>query len=261
MNLVINASEAICEKVGTVTVHTRRVTLAALDVVTLIAGTEIEPGNYVCLTVSDTGCGITAEAMPHIFEPFYTTKFVGRGLGLAAVLGIVQGHRGGVQCTSAEGQGTTFELYFPVSSPPPAAPAGVAAPPLAAMRPARGTVLVVDDEEAVRRLAISALTAAGFSVVTADDGTEALAHLRRGATRYDAVLLDLVMPKLDGEDTFVALHMLAPKLPVILTSGVHEQAAVTRFVARGLADFLPKPFTAEMLVTLVTAAIQAAEPP
>src|SRR5690349_20574124 len=161
-----------------------------------------------------------AATAAHVFEPFFTTKFVGRGLGLAAVLGIVHGHRGAMRVTSTVGEGTTFELFFPLVAQP-AAP--TAASPTSTTAP-RGTVLVVDDEDTVRRFATSALSAAGFSVVTANNGEEALAHLRRGATRYDAVLLDLVMPKLDGEDTFVALRMLAPHLPVILTSGHHEPA-------------------------------------
>ena len=99
------------------------------------------------------------------------------------------------------------------------------------------------------------LTAAGFAVVTAENGEEALAHLRRDTARYDAVVLDLVMPKLDGEDTFLAFQMLAPNLPVILTSGYHDQRTAQRFVSRGLAGFLPKPFTAEALVARITEAV------
>lgn len=249
LNLVLNASEAIGERAGTITLRTERATLAPMDLLTLQGGTEIKPGNCVCLTVVDNGCGIPPESMGQIFEPFFTTKFIGRGLGLAAVLGMVHGHGGGIRVTSQVGSGTTFELFFPVLGSPrshSSAPAsGVV----------RATVLVVDDEDTVRQVAAAALEGAGFHVVTANDGTEALAHLQREAARFDAVLLDLTMPKLDGEDTLVALRMLSPDLPVILTSGYHEKPGIQRLVARGLADFLPKPFTGSALVAKVSAAI------
>lgn len=249
MNLGLNASEAIGDKAGTITIRTERVTLAAMDLLTLQGGSEIKPGNCVCLTVADNGCGIPPESMGQIFEPFFTTKFIGRGLGLAAVLGMVHGHGGGIRVTSQVGSGTTFELFLPVLAP--------LHPPSSTPLPGttRGTVLVVDDEDTVRKVAAAALEGAGFTVVTASDGTEALAHLQREATRFDAVLLDLTMPKLDGEDTLVALRLLSPDLPVILTSGYHEKPGIQRLVARGLADFLPKPFTGSALVARVSAAI------
>jgi CheY-like chemotaxis protein len=258
MNLVINASEAIGDHVGTITLRTSRTTLAPLDLLTLVSSPDLEPGAYLALEVSDTGCGIPREAINHIFEPFFTTKFVGRGLGLAAVLGIMQGHRGGVRVESEVGHGSTFTLFFPVQTQAAPVPAGTAAAAFAASLPARGTVLVVDDEDAVRTFAASALNDAGFTVVVARNGEEALDHVRRNPTQFDAVLLDLTMPKLDGEDTLVALRMLAPGLPVVLTSGYHEQGLAHRFVGRGLADFLPKPFSASKLVALLNAVIAEA---
>ncbi len=258
MNLALNASEAIGDRVGTITVRTRRATLAPLDLLTLISSSELEPGNFLCLEVADTGCGIPPEAMGHIFEPFFTTKFVGRGLGLAAVLGIMQGHRGGVRVESTVGEGTTFTLFFPVQSLPAPAPGGTVPPLFAPAPAARGMVLVVDDEEAVRVLAKNALHDAGFTVILATNGEEALTEVRRNPTQFDAVLLDLTMPKLDGEDTLIALRMVAPSLPVVLTSGHHEQSLVNRFVGRGLADFLPKPFSASKLVALMSAVIAEA---
>jgi PAS domain S-box-containing protein len=254
MNLVTNASEAIGSGVGTVTIRTERVTLAAMDMLTLTSSHEVEPGAFVCLEVKDTGCGIPPESIGHIFEPFFTTKFVGRGLGLAAVLGIVQGHRGAIRVSSQVGVGTTFELFFPVAS----APVRETAPGFATPAPAaRGSVLVVDDEPAVRNLASTALAAAGFVVSTAVDGEDALVQLRRDPLQFDAVLLDLTMPKLDGEDTLMALRMLAPNLPVVLTSG-HSEHVAQRFVGRGLADFLAKPFVSESLVNAIQTAIARA---
>ncbi len=254
MNLVANASEAITLGAGTVTIRTDRVLLSPMDMLTLTTSPDMEPGDYICLEVRDTGCGIPPEAINHIFEPFFTTKFVGRGLGLAAVLGIVLGHRGGIRVSSPTGLGTMFELFFPVV----AAPARETSPGFAATPSGRGTVLVVDDDETIRGFANRALVSAGYVVVSAVDGEDALNKLRRDPVYFDAVLLDLTMPKLDGEDTLMALRMLAPNLPVVLTSGYSEQTVAQRFVGRGLADFLPKPFVGEALVTSINNALSRA---
>ncbi len=254
LNLVTNASEAIGGESGSVTIRTERVNVTPMDMLTLTASPEMEPGTFICLEVRDTGCGIAPETISHIFEPFFTTKFVGRGLGLAAVIGIVHGHKGGIRVSSQVGVGTTFELFFPVVATPPKA----AAPAPAAALAGRGTVLVVDDDETVREFARTILASVGYQIVTAGDGEEALNKLRRDPMAFDAVLLDLTMPKLDGEDTLMALRLIAPNLPVVLTSGYGEQAVVQRFVGRGLADFLPKPFLTEALVHAINTAIERA---
>jgi PAS domain S-box-containing protein len=254
LNLVTNASEAIGNETGTVSIRTERVNVTPMDMLTLTASPEMEPGTFICLEVRDTGCGIAPETISHIFEPFFTTKFVGRGLGLAAVIGIVHGHKGGIRVSSQVDVGTTFELFFPVVALPPKN----IAPTATAPAQARGTVLVVDDDETVREFARTILASVGYQVVCAGDGEEALAKLRRDPMVFDAVLLDLTMPKLDGEDTLMALRMIAPNLPVVLTSGYGEQAVVQRFVGRGLADFLPKPFLTEALVHAINTAIERA---
>jgi signal transduction histidine kinase/CheY-like chemotaxis protein len=250
MNLVTNASEAIGAGVGTVTIRTERVTLTQLDLLTLTAGNDVEPGTFICISVRDTGCGITPEVLAHIFEPFFTTKFVGRGLGLAAVLGIMHGHHGAIRVASQVGAGTTIELFFPLATPPARNQTAPAAKPAQ-----RGSVLVVDDDETVRSLAGAALARAGYAVVTAIDGEDALAKLRGDPLQFDAVLLDLTMPKLDGEDTLMALRVMAPSVPVVLTSGYSEQTVALRFVGRGLADFLAKPFLPDTLVASINSAI------
>jgi PAS domain S-box-containing protein len=255
LNLVTNASEAIGTASGTVTIRTERVNVTAMDMFTMTASPEMEPGAFICIEVRDTGCGIGPETIGHIFEPFFTTKFVGRGLGLAAVIGIVHGHRGGIRVSSAVGVGTTFELFFPIVTNPAAR--GTTSPfPGATSN--RGAILVVDDDVTIREFATAVLTGAGYTVVTAADGEEALTKLRRDTMQFDAVLLDLTMPKLDGEDTLMALRMISPNLPVVLTSGYGEQAIVQRFVGRGLADFLPKPFVSEALLGMINSAVERA---
>ncbi|MGH7944693.1 MAG: response regulator [Opitutaceae bacterium] len=253
LNLVTNASEAIGPAAGIVTLRTERVTISPMDMLTLTASPEMEPGSYICIEVRDTGGGINPETIGHIFEPFFTTKFVGRGLGLAAVLGIVHGHHGGIRVSSQLGVGTTFELFFPMV----AQNSRGTLSPFAGTAPSnRGTVLVVDDDAVVRDLASAILNGAAYNVVTAIDGEDAIAKLRRDNMHFDAVLLDLTMPKLDGEDTLMALRMIAPNLPVVLTSGYGEEAVVQRFVGRGLADFLPKPFVSEALLSVISTAIE-----
>jgi two-component system, cell cycle sensor histidine kinase and response regulator CckA len=252
LNLVTNASEAIGTAAGTVTIRTERVNVTPMDMLTLTASPEMEPGAYICVEVRDTGCGIGPETIGHIFEPFFTTKFVGRGLGLAAVIGIIHGHGGGIRVSSQVGVGTTFELYFPIVAQ---STRGTASP-FAGVTASRGSVLVVDDDQTVLEFASAILSGAGYAVVTAVDGEDALAKLRRDNMQFDAVLLDLTMPKLDGEDTLMALRMISPNLPVVLTSGYGEQAVVQRFVGRGLADFLPKPFLSEALLGVINTAIE-----
>jgi two-component system, cell cycle sensor histidine kinase and response regulator CckA len=255
LNLVTNASEAIGPAAGTVTVRTERVNVTPMDMLTIVASPEMEPGSYICIEVHDTGGGISPETIGHIFEPFFTTKFVGRGLGLAAVLGIIHGHHGGIRVSSQTGIGTTFELFFPIVSQ---GARGTASPFPSASPSNRGVVLVVDDDQVVRDLASAVLSGAGYAVVTAVDGEDAILKLRRDNMQFDAVLLDLTMPKLDGEDTLMALRMISPNLPVVLTSGYDEQAVVQRFVGRGLADFLPKPFVSEALLGVINTVIERA---
>jgi two-component system cell cycle sensor histidine kinase/response regulator CckA len=254
LNLVTNASEAIGTGSGTVTIRTDRVNVTVMDMLTLMASPEMEPGSFICVEVRDDGCGIGPETIGHIFEPFFTTKFVGRGLGLAAVLGIVQSHGGGIRVSSQVGAGTTFEMFFPIVSQ---AARGTGSP-FPGATPSRGNVLVADDDSIIRDFAAAILSGAGYTVVTAVDGEDALAKVRRDNIHFDVVLLDLTMPKLDGEDTLMALRMISPNLPVVLTSGYGEQAVVQRFVGRGLADFLPKPFVSEALLGAINTAVERA---
>ncbi len=260
VNLVTNASEAIAEKAGTVTIRTTRTALTADDLEVLVPGHALRPVDHVCLDVVDDGCGMPPATLVRIFEPFFTTKFIGRGLGLPVALGIVHGLHGGIRITSAPGTGTTVRLLFPLETASQS-PAGHSASafPVDALRAKR--VLVVDDEQAVRHFAADALVRAGYRVTTANDGLEALAAIRAKPNGFDAVLLDVTMPRLDGESTLLALRTIAPDLPVVLMSGHKESLVTDRFVGRGLADFLQKPFVAEDLTARLEAAIARRDGP
>jgi PAS domain S-box-containing protein len=245
MNLVLNASEACDGKQGLVTITT------GLEAVKPGAeppaphlGLDMIEGQFAFLEVADNGAGMTPQTQARMFDPFFTTKFTGRGLGLSAVLGIVRAHSGGVGVESEVGRGTKFRVLLPVAKDKPDAPRPPAvAPPLAG----GGTVLIVDDEEVVRTVAARIVESFGYAVVTAEDGLAGVEAVRRTAIRFTAVLMDLTMPRLDGVGAFEQLRQIDPKLPVILMSGYDEQAAVARFAGTGLAGFLQKPFTAEML--------------
>ena len=238
MNLVLNASEAIGERTGSIRIATG---LAQPDHPGLSGVPEQPPGGYVSLQITDSGCGMTEETVAKIFDPFFTTKFTGRGLGLAAVQGIVRGHHGILQVTSEPEHGTTFEILFPTTGHRPTPPA--APPSETPLWRGTGTVLVVDDEPTMRVTAARMLEAIGFRVLIAEHGLEALEIFRAQPENIRAVLLDLTMPKLDGDGTFRALRQLRPDLRVVLMSGYNEADAIRKFIGQGLAGFLQKPFS------------------
>jgi PAS domain S-box-containing protein len=207
-------------------------------------------GPEVTLTVQDTGVGMSEETKARIFEPFFTTKAPGEGtgLGLASVYGIVTNHGGSVTVESEVGVGTTFTLQLPAAEGP--APARDVTPPAPVPR-GRGTVLVVDDEPQVARVFARVLELAGYSVLTAERGRDAVEHVRKHGASVSAVLLDLTMPEMSGGATFDALRALQPDLRVVLCSGYGSDGPARELMARGCAAFLQKPFTArELTATL-----------
>jgi CheY-like chemotaxis protein len=207
------------------------------------------PGSYVCLEVADSGRGMSEETKAKLFEPFFSTKFAGRGLGMAAVLGIVRGHHGAIEVHSRNGLGTEIEVLFPAL---PGAIAPAKQPQDTAAWRGSGTVLVVDDEESVRNVAKAILKRAGLQVITAAGGPQALKILRRDAGNggdVGAVVLDLVMPQMDGNEVLEELRKFAPELPVILSSGyAPEREGGAELGTCGPTSFLAKPYRpAELL--------------
>ncbi|MDX9972127.1 MAG: PAS domain S-box protein [FCB group bacterium] len=253
MNLIINASEALDERDGDVTVSTGEAECDAAFFQGSYLGDSMPEGRYVYLTVSDTGCGMDAETLARIFEPFFTTKFAGRGLGLAAVLGIVKSHGGTLKVISEPGRGTSFTVYFPVSGAP--APAVPAAEGNGSWR-GSGCVLVVDDEPGVRTVAKGILMSAGFTALPAKDGCEGIEIFREKADEICLVLLDMAMPRMDGEEAFHELKRIRPEVKVILCSGYTETDATTRFAGLDLAGFVQKPFDIPALLDAVRHALE-----
>ena len=256
MNLCLNARDAMPDG-GLLLLQTRNV---ELDAGSARRHIEARAGQFVRLRVRDTGCGIPPHVLPRIFEPFFTTKEPGRGtgLGLATVFGIVKQHGGWIECTSTVNRGTTFDIYFPRSPlSPDAAPAAVAPAPSAA--PSGGaTILLVDDEPMVRDLGCTILRRAGYRVITAEDGLEALALLRQKRHRIGLVILDLTMPRLSGKDTLRNLRAIDPGIRVLIASGYSKEDPDASGM-EGASGFIAKPYRQAELLHLVRTALEGRE--
>ncbi|HPF60107.1 MAG TPA: ATP-binding protein [Candidatus Competibacteraceae bacterium] len=245
MNLVINASEAIGEQSGVVTVSTGVMECTRDYLSEAYLNENLSEGTYIWLEISDTGSGMDYETQQRIFEPFFTTKFTGRGLGLSAVLGIVRGHRGALRVYSEPGQGTTFKVLFPIAQKKRKSVAQSSIKP-SEWRGA-GTVLLVDDEESVRSLGTRMLERIGFQSLVATDGQEALELYEARSKDIVLVLLDLTMPCMDGEEAFQHLRKINSKVRVVMTSGYTETEIAPRFAGKRLCGFLQKPYTLDTL--------------
>ncbi len=241
MNLITNASEAIGDRSGEICLSTYLCEVDEAFIHDAILSEHVTPGKYVCLEVKDDGVGIAPGQLRQIFDPFYTTKFTGRGLGLAAVLGIVRGHKGTIHVMSEEGKGTTFQVLFPM--------AGAAQRRAETNAPdekhwqGSGQVLVVDDEEMVRKISRKLLNRLGFKVILARDGREGIEVFKQHQSDIRAVLLDMTMPEMSGFEVLKELHKINPQVPVLLTSGYNEDETMQKFANTGKAGFIQKPFT------------------
>ena len=256
MNLLTNASDALNDLGGTIHVRTTHLELDAEAAARPVQGGELHPGPYVTLIVRDSGAGMDAETVARMFDPFFTTKFQGRGLGLAAVLGIVRAHHGAIRVHSTPGAGTTVSVYFPA--------VGSEAPPVEVVPrtagTASGTILVVDDEPIVRSVTERILARAGYDVLLAGDGLEALALLDAHRPQVSLVLLDLTMPELGGEETFERLRARWPDLPVVFSSGYSVEGALGDLLDRGVVGYIQKPYSLDDLLLAVRTTLEAPLP-
>ncbi len=253
LNLVTNAAEAIGPGVGTIVIRTgwQEVTPGSLD--REKPTFDVASGRYAYLEVEDTGSGIPEADRVRIFDPFFTTKFTGRGLGLAAVLGIVKGHDGTVLVDSSPGRGSRFRVLLPAID---ASLHKTIAPERDSGRSLRGSgcVLVVDDEPPVRAATVAILSSSGFRVLEADGGDAAVRAFRAHADEIDAVLLDLAMPHMNGEQTLIELKRQRPDVPVVLLTAYAEDELRLSAIQSQLAGIVAKPFSYEELINAVKGA-------
>ena len=249
INLVVNARDAMPSG-GTVTIHTSNQSVNAKAL-----GTAMMPaGDYVRIEVTDTGTGMSKEIQSKIFDPFFTTKPVGQGtgLGLATVYGIVKQSGGFIDVDSEVGRGTSFNIYLPRRMIEAADAAPVEAAPQAA-RDVTGqdTILLVEDEEAVRAFAARALRMRGYNVLEAGGGEEALEIVKSADNKIDLIITDVVMPNMDGPTMVRHVKALNPELPVIFMSGYAEEAFRRNDQNSEDIHFLPKPFGLKQLAAKV----------
>ncbi len=246
MNLITNASDAIGDKSGAICISTGAMECDRAYLRETYLDEDLPEGVYVYCEVSDTGCGMDEATRLRLFEPFFTTKFTGRGLGLSAALGIVRGHRGAIKVYSEPGRGSTFKVLFPCIDRPASVEEDESSSEAAQWR-GHGEVLLVDDEETVRAVGKRMLERMGFAVAAAADGREALALFKQRNGAFDCVLMDLMMPHMDGEEAFREMRRINPRVRVILSSGYNENEVTERFSGKGLAGFIQKPYRLESL--------------
>jgi CheY-like chemotaxis protein len=241
MNLIINAAEAIGDAQGVIKIllTKRVVTVGQREEDHL--GTLIPAGCYICLEISDTGCGMDEETKQRIFEPFYTTKFSGRGLGMSATLGIITAHKGALQLSSRQGLGSTFKIYLPAQNSD-AADHETLRQAVQTPWQGSGTILLVEDEEQVMHVARAMLEALGFTVVEACNGKEALELYRKNAADIMLVITDIGMPVMDGYALFRELKLLNPLLPIIISSGYGDAEVSSRIAHADIAGLFSKPY-------------------
>ena len=244
LNLVINGSDAIADA-GSVDISVRAVRRTAPVLDEMLPAVEAPEAGCLVLEVADSGCGMTPDMQARVFEPFYTTKFTGRGLGLSVVHGIVRGHKGGVRIESTPQRGSRFTVALPAIAE--------AAEPLERLAPAAGSwrgtgvVLVADDEDVVRDVAVSMLRELGFEAVAVANGREAVEAFTMEPSRYAVVLLDLTMPVMNGADALRAIRVAVPEARVLMMSGFDEEETSERFGATAPTGFIHKPFSLNTL--------------
>jgi PAS domain S-box-containing protein len=262
MNLVLNASESYGEDNGEITVTTGRV-VCDHDCISSIHPSSWQrhdsppvPGEYVFLEVTDQGCGMDEKTRERIFEPFFSTKFSGRGLGLAAVMGIVKSHGGLVTIDTSPGKGSSFRILFPAGAE---APEGSARPEGRNSIEVEGTILLVDDEPSVRNVVTRMLDKAGFSVLSAGSGQEALEMFRKDPGAVSCVLLDMTMPRMSGTRCLENLRKMDPKVKVIISSGFTREDVARKFDGEEITGFIQKPYRYEDLMNVLSATLGTSE--
>lgn len=263
MNLVTNAWEAVGNREATIHLAVRTVPASEIPTSHRLPAAWKPDGIYACVEVIDAGCGIEDEEIEKIFDPFFTSKLTGRGLGLPVVLGILHAHRGGLVVETRRGRdsGSTFRVYLPVSAELVASPPTVAAD-VDALEQVQwtGTVLLAEDDETLRLALKTTLTRMGFSVLEAKDGVEAIEVFRRHQPTIRLVVCDLTMPHMDGWETLAALRKLSPGMPVVLTSGYDEADVMADDRDEQPQVFLAKPYPRDALRRAIGRALGAPKP-
>ncbi len=257
MNVILNASESI-EGEGTIQISTREVILTPGDLATCYLSENMSPGPHTLIRVEDTGSGMDEHTLSRIFDPFFSTKFTGRGLGLAAVLGIVRAHNGTLRVLSRPGNGTRFEMFFPADT------AAELPRPDETSRfrttwNGSGIVLFVDDEETVRNVGKRLLKRMGFEVILANDGQEAVETFARYGQTIGLVIMDMTMPRMDGKEALEHIKKIRPDVKIVLSTGYSERDVAANFQGRGFDAFIQKPYNYREIKDLIRMVLAGAD--
>lgn len=255
IHLLSNAVDAIGNAPGTIGVGTGIVELEDGESEDFLPE-SLSAGRYIYITLSDSGCGMDETTVQQIFDPFFSTKSSGQGLGLAAILGIMHGHRGALKVESRPGEGSTFQVFFPCS--PSKTPVLGSAIYDGTIAPRIATIMVVDDDDTVRKVTQKILVTAGYGVITARDGIEAVSQLRENGDAIALVFLDMRMPRMGGAETFHEMRRLHPELPIIISSGYDPQEGAAQLAEQGPAVFLDKPYSPQDLIAKVSLLLDSA---
>jgi CheY-like chemotaxis protein len=250
MNLIINASEALEDAKGTITIKTGELHVEAGELVELYTSEPMVAGRYVYLSVADDGCGMDETTKTRMFDPFFSTKFAGRGLGMAAVLGIMRAHKGALKVETAPGEGTEIRLLFPVGKAKNEILESVIGARVQLgeeLRDRELMVLFADDEPEVLAVAEHYLSKCGCKVLSAQNGRVAVELFERYSDRIDIAVLDVAMPELDGNEAFRLIRREKPDLPVLMCSGYTEQHLAVLEEASSISAFLAKPYLPSVL--------------
>uniref|UniRef100_UPI00286D05F1 hybrid sensor histidine kinase/response regulator n=1 Tax=Chamaesiphon sp. OTE_20_metabat_361 TaxID=2964689 RepID=UPI00286D05F1 len=254
MNLCVNARDAMPQG-GTLSIEAAN---RSIDKAFVRTHLDAKEGNYVEVTITDTGTGIAPQLLDRIFDPFFTTKEIGKGtgLGLSAVLGIIKGHGGFLDVQTQVNRGTQFHVYLPASNIPSQPRQDEAQLPCGQQQ----SILVVDDEKAIVELIKTTLETYNYRVLTANDGAEAIAIYAQHRDTIDSVLIDMMMPVMNGLTTVAAIHQLNPHLPIIAMSGINSIEAVAQAKRFGCQYFLAKPYTNRDLLQILSDCTRSIDP-
>ncbi len=245
-NLITNAWEAISADQGAIDLTVKIVSSIDISEINRFPiNWQSQGSNYACLEVTDAGCGIASEDIDKLFDPFFSSKFTGRGLGLSVVLGIVKAHEGAITVESKMGRRSIFRVFLPMSMEEIPRKPDKTIQHLAKER--GGTVLLVDDEDMLREMIKNMLMRLGFTVITASDGIEAVEVYRQRQDEICCVICDLTMPLMGGYETVKALKVITPRVKVILSSGYNKEQATERFAGLEPAGFIQKPYSQKEL--------------
>ena len=258
LNLLVNASEALEDDSGEITLRTGIASLSESEARHLVPTNDLPAGDFVFIQVEDNGCGMTPEIRKNLFDPFFSTKFTGRGLGMSAVLGIAGNHDGGIDVATEEGKGSVFTVYFPaqVESETGDDDESAAQPPEI---PDGSLALLADDEEAVLHVGRSALESMGFEVITDKNGETAVELFDKNVERLSCVILDVVMPRMDGERALKHIRERRAELPVVITTGTPTGDLIDRIRQDRCVTIMRKPWLVSELKQVLSTVVQASD--